>query len=84
MQMFGPNPTPLQEGKKDNNRYNKGLFYCGTRMSFKKGLVINPKIKDEALKAVNDKNNETAYKNMITGCANKLGTYLQEELAKKK
>lgn len=84
MQMFGPNPTPLQEGKKDNNSYNKGLFYCGVRMAFKKGLVINPKIKEEAKKVENDKNNEIAYKNIITGCANKIGTYLQTELAKKK
>jgi hypothetical protein len=84
MQMFGPNPTPLKEGKKDNNSYNKGLFYCGTRMAFKKGLVINPKIKDEVKKAENDKNNDIAYKNMIAGCANKIGTYLQTELAKKK
>ncbi len=84
MQMFGPNPTPLKEGKKDNNSYNKGLFYCGTRMAFKKGLVINPKMKDETKKVENDKNNEIAYKNIITGCANKIGKYLQEGLAKKK
>jgi hypothetical protein len=82
MQMFGPNPTPLKEGKKDNNLYNKGLFYCGTRMAFKKGLVINPKIKDEALKAENDKNNDIAYKNIISSSANKIGKYLQTELNK--
>jgi hypothetical protein len=83
MQMFGPNPTPLQEGKKDNNSYNKGLFYCGVRMPFKKGLCINPKIKDEAKKAENDKNNDIAYRNMISGCVNKIGTYLQKGLVKK-
>lgn len=84
MQMFGPNPTPLKEGKKDNMFYSKGLFYCGTRMAFKKSLQINPKIKDEAKKAENDKNNDVAYKNIMTGCANKLGSYLQTELAKGK
>jgi len=84
IQMFGPNPLPLKEGKKDNNSYNKGLFYCGTRMAFKKGLVINPKIKDEVKKTENDKNNDIAYKNIISGCATKIGAYLQSELAKKK
>ncbi len=82
MHLLGPNPTPLKEGKKDNNLYSKGLFYCGVRMAFKKGLAINPKIKDEALKAENDKLNDVAYKNMITGCSNKIGLYLQKELTK--
>jgi hypothetical protein len=84
MQLLGPNPTPLKEGKKDNNAYSKGLFYCGVRMAFKKGLAINPKIKEEALKAENDKLNDVAYKNMIAGCTNKIGTYLQKELNKGK
>lgn len=84
MQLFGPNPTPLQEGKKDNMFYSKGLFYCGTRMAFKKSLQINPKIKDEAKKALNDKNNDVAYKNIIAGCSNKLAGYLQKELDKSK
>lgn len=84
MQMFGPNPRPLQEGKKDNNLYSKGLFYCGVRMPFSSGLCINPKIKDEALKAENEKQNYIAYNNMIAGCANKIGTYLQTELKKGK
>lgn len=84
MQMFGPNPTPLKEGKKDNNSYSKGLFYCGVRMPFSKGLAINPKIKDEALKAENDKQNDVAYNNMIAGCSNKIGSYLQKELSKAK
>ena len=82
MQMFGPNPTPLKEGKKDNMFYSKGLFYCGTRMAFKKSLQINPKIKDEAKKALNDKNNDIAYKNIMVGCADKLAVYLQKELNK--
>ncbi|MBA2614091.1 MAG: hypothetical protein H0U95_19165 [Bacteroidetes bacterium] len=84
MHILGPNPTPLKEGKKDNNFYSKGLFYCGVRMPFKKGLAINPKIKDEAKKAENDKLNDVAYKNMIAGCANKIGGYLQKELDKSK
>ena len=84
MHILGPNPTPLKEGKKDNNFYSKGLFYCGTRMSFKKGLIINPKLKDETLKTENDKQNYVAYNNMIAGCANKIGTYLEAELNKGK
>jgi hypothetical protein len=82
MHLLGPNPTPLQEGKKDNNLYSKGLFYCGVRMAFGKGLAINPKIKDEAKTAENDKMNVTAYNNMVIGCSNRIGQYLQKELAK--
>jgi hypothetical protein len=82
MHLLGPNPTPLKEGKKDNNFYSKGLFYCGVRMVFGKGLAVNPKIKDEAKKADNDKLNVTAYNNMIIGCSNRIGQYLQKELAK--
>lgn len=84
MHLLGPNPAPLKEGKKDNNLYSKGLFYCGVRMPFKKGLAINPKIKDEALKTENEKQNYIAYNNMIAGCSDKIGTYLQKELAKGK
>jgi hypothetical protein len=82
MQLLGPNPLPLKEGKKDNNLYSKGLFYCGVRMAFKKGLAINPKIKEEAKKTENDKLNVTAYNNMIIGCSNRIGAHLQKELAK--
>lgn len=82
MHLLGPNPTPLKEGKKDNNLYSKGLFYCGVRMAFSKGLAINPKIKEEAKKVENDKMNVTAYNNMIIGCSNRIGQYLQKELAK--
>jgi hypothetical protein len=84
MHILGPNPTPLKEGKKDNNLYSKGLFYCGVRIPFKKGLAINPKIKDEVKKTENDKLNYVAYNNMIAGCANKIGSYLQKELDKGK
>jgi len=84
MHILGPNPTPLKEGKKDNNFYSKGLFYCGVRMTFKKGLAINPKIKDEAKKTENEKLNYVAYNNMIAGCSNKIGTYMQKELNKAK
>lgn len=84
MHILGPNPTPLKEGKKDNNLYSKGLFYCGVRIPFKKGLAINPKIKDEVKKAENDKLNYVAYNNMMAGCANKIGSYLQKELDKGK
>lgn len=84
MHILGPNPTPLKEGKKDNNFYSKGLFYCGVRIPFKKGLAINPKIKDEVKKTENDKLNYVAYNNMIAGCANKIGSYMQKELDKGK
>ena len=72
MYMFGPNPLPLAEGKKDNMFYSKGLFYSGYRMAFKKGLCIDPKIKDEGKRAENDVKNAKAYNNMITSIANKM------------
>ena len=72
MYMFGPNPLPLAEGKKDNMFYSKGLFYSGYRMAFKKGLCIDPKIKDEAKRKDNDTKNEQAYNNMIASIAGKM------------
>ncbi|MBP7510333.1 MAG: hypothetical protein KA981_00310 [Bacteroidia bacterium] len=80
MQLFGPNPIKLKDGKKDRNSYNKGLFYYGVRMAFKKGLLINPKEKRDSDKAFIAQQNKQAYLNMISGCTNKIGTYLQKEL----
>lgn len=80
MHLFGPNPTPLKEGKRDGNGYSKGLFYCGVRMPFKKGLIINPKFKDDKEKETNDNLNVTAYQNMVNGCIKKMGDYLKKEL----
>ncbi len=80
MQLFGPNPLPLKEGKNDGNSYNKGLFYCGVRMNFSKGLLINPKIKDESKSQLNESANRKAYQNMIAGCANKISKYMIKEL----
>ncbi len=72
MYMFGPNPLPLAEGKKDNMFYSKGLFYSGYRMAFKKGLCIDPRIKDEVKKTENEKLNEKAYNNMVATIAAKM------------
>jgi len=63
--MFGPNPTPLKEGKKDNMFYSKDSFIADA-YAFKKSFAINPKNKRHAKKAINDKNNEIAYKNIMT------------------
>jgi hypothetical protein len=85
MYMFGPNPLPLQEGKKDNMFYSKGLFYSGFRTAFSKGLIINPKMKkatDEE-KAAMEKATYTAYNNVVTGLAKKTCMYLKEGLSKK-
>jgi hypothetical protein len=80
MHLFGPNPTPFKEGKNDGNSYNKGLFYCGVRMNFSKGLLINPKIKGQTKAEINESANQKAYKNMIAGCSNKIIKYLSKEL----
>jgi hypothetical protein len=84
MYMFGPNPLPLAEGKKDNMFYSKGLFYCGTRMWFKKARVLDPKEKDETKKAQIAADNYTAYNNVIDGLVSKMGHYYQKELEKSK
>lgn len=84
MYMFAPNPLPLKEGKKDNMFYSKGLFYCGTRIAFSKPLVIDPKIKDEAEKAQNTKDNYVAYSKIVAGLSDKMGNYYKKEFSKKK
>jgi hypothetical protein len=84
MYMFGPNPLPLKEGKKDNMFYSKGIFYCGTRIWFKKPLILDPKIKDESLKAQVMKDNYTAYNKVLEGLAGKMEHYYEKELEKKK
>ncbi|MCF8255051.1 MAG: hypothetical protein K9I36_06480 [Bacteroidia bacterium] len=80
MQLFGPNPLPLKEGKKDKNGYSKGLFYCGVRMPFSKGLLINPKTKTPESESLNNTNIHLAYNNMVKGCSKKIGNYLIKEL----
>lgn len=80
MQMFGPNPTPLKEGKRDGNGYSKGVFYGGVRMRFSKGLLINPKTKTDAEFEANTNLNKVAYNNMLKGCSKKLCDYLKDEL----
>ncbi len=85
MHMFGPNPLPLKEGKKDNMFYCKGIWYAGFRTTFSKGLLINSekrKSTDEEKKVI-DANNITAYNNIVKGLANKMGTYLKKELEAK-
>ena len=79
MYMFGPNPLPLAEGKKDNMFYSKGLFYSGYRMAFKKGLCIDPRIKDESKKTENEKKNEQAYTNMIASIAGKMCANIKDK-----
>jgi len=82
MHLFGPNPTPLKEGKKDNMFYSKGIWYAGFRMTFKKGQLINSakrKATDTEKKAIEDAN-KTAYNNVVKGLATKMGTYLTKEL----
>ncbi len=74
MYMFGPNPLPLKEGKKDNMFYSKGLFYTGYRMAFKKGLHIDAKAKTEEEKARLDTDNKKAYNNMITSITAKMAS----------
>jgi hypothetical protein len=79
MYLFGPNPLPLAEGKKDNMFYSKGLFYSGYRMAFKKGLCIDPRIKDEAKKTENEKKNDQAYNNMIASIAGKMSENIKDK-----
>ena len=88
MYMFGPNPTPLPEGKKDNKYYSKGLFYCGTRISFKQdGILLNPKEPKKATPeqlAEIEKNRYNGYEKILSALAAKMGEYIKEEVVKKK
>ncbi len=71
MYMFGPNPTPLKEGKDDNKYYSKGIFYSGTRK----------KATPEMLAEI-EKNRFNGYENIVAALATKMGNYIKEELAK--
>lgn len=86
MYMFGPNPTPLKEGKDDNKYYSKGIFYSGTRISFgESGILLNPKEPKKAtpeMLAEIEKNRFNGYENILAGLATKMGDYIKEELAK--
>ncbi len=77
MYMFGPNPQPLTEGKKDNMFYSKGLFYSGYRMAFNKGLRMDPKAKGDDAKKELDANNRKAYNNMVVSIASKMGAKIK-------
>lgn len=85
MHMFGPNPLPLKEGKKDNMFYSKGIWYAGYRTTFKKGLLINSakRKSTEDEKKVIEQANTTAYNNIVNGLANKMSRYMKKELGTK-
>ena len=79
MHMFGPNPTPLPEGKTKKFNYFNGKFYCGTR--------INPEI---LIWNKNKKDPESGILDFIgfdivmQAMAAKMGTYLKEGIEKSK
>jgi hypothetical protein len=86
MHMFGPNPLPLKEGKKDNFLYSKGLWYSGYRMAFKKGLLINPKVPKKATdaeKQAMEANAQKGYTNALVSIAEKMGSSMTKELNEK-
>jgi len=79
MHMFGPNPTPLPEGKTKKFNYFNGKFYCGTR--------INPEVliwNKNKKKPETDKLDFTGYDIVFQAMAEKMGTYLKEGIEKGK
>ena len=79
MHMFGPNPTPLPEGKTSKFNYFPGQFYCGTR--------INPEVVIwNYKKKVPETHDLTfaGFDNIMSAMIIKMGTYLKEGIEKGK
>ncbi|MCF8372447.1 MAG: hypothetical protein K9H64_12535 [Bacteroidales bacterium] len=79
MHMFGPNPTPLPEGKEKKFNYFDGKFYVGTRVNTELE-IWKPNKKDPSTKDLDF----TGFDNVMGAMVTKLGTYLQEGIAKGK
>lgn len=79
MYMFGPNPVPLAEGKKDGALYQNGLFYASSRLDLKNTPYI---IKNK--KNPGNSPTLTGVENVFVALSNKMGSYLQKEINKKK
>lgn len=79
MYMFGPNPVPLAEGKKDGAYYQNGLFYGSARVDLKNTPYVEKKKKADAAVPQLD-----GVENVFVALSNKLGGFLQKETAGKK
>jgi hypothetical protein len=79
MHMFGPNPTKLPEGKTKKFNYFKGKFYVGTRLNTET-LIWNVKKKDPSSNDLNF----NGFENVMKAMTVRMGTYLQEGIAKGK
>jgi len=79
MHMFGPNPTPLPEGKDKKFNYFDGQFYVGTRVNA--GIPIWKKNKKDP-----DANGLefAGFENIIAAMTTEMGTYLKEGIEKGK
>jgi len=79
MHMFGPNPTPLPEGKTKKFNYFNGKFYCGTRIN-PEILIWNKTKKDPDSENLNF----TGFEYVMQAMTEKMGTYLKEGIEKGK
>ena len=71
--LFGPNPIQREDGDDKGLTYARGLFYGGTRATFKEVLIfqsIDKKKKPE-------EPNYTGFENAMTAMAGKLSAYLK-------
>ena len=75
--MLGPNMVMESTGKEKGFFYSKGVFYCGTRLWFKKPLLINQnpkKIAEDQLKSDNNK----AVENISLALVQKMEEYFKD------
>ena len=79
MHMFGPNPTPLPEGKDKKFNYFDGQFYVGTRVNAEIAAWKKNK-KDPSF----DELEFAGFENIMSAMVTEMGTYLQEGIEKGK
>ncbi len=78
MHMFGPNPTPLPEGKEKKFNYFTGKFYVGTRVTVGKTIwQKNKKNPDPELEF-------EGFENIMSAMTTEMCTYLKEGIEKGK
>lgn len=71
--LFGPNPIQREDGDDKGLTYARGLFYCGTRATFKEVLIFQSMDK----KKKPEEPNYTGFENAMTVMAGKMSAYLK-------
>jgi hypothetical protein len=79
MHMFGPNPTPLPEGKEKKFNYFSGQFYVGTRVNADVEIWKKNK-KDPSANGLEF----AGFDNIMSAMTTEMGDYLEKGIAKGK